>query len=128
MLIVSDGKALTLIDYEVKQVQRWPIGNSPLGILLNPDMDMAQYGKVIQTGDPRVLSVEVRDKKRPEYGTITMVFIRDSSAPAGLRLSGWVAMDAQNKRTSIKLSNQKFNIPVASNAFAWTDPRPAKRK
>lgn len=128
MLIVSDGKALTLIDYEVKQVERWPISNSPLGILLNPNMDMSQYGKVIPTGDPRVVSVEVRDKKRPEYGTITMVFIRDSGSPGGLKLSGWVAMDAQNKRTSIKLSNQKFNVPVASNAFAWTDPRPSKRK
>lgn len=128
MLIVSDGKALTLIDYEVKQVQRWPISNSPLGILLNPNMDMSQYGKIIPTGDSRVLSVEVRDKKRPEYGTITMVFVRDGSAPGGLKLSGWVALDAQNKRTSIKLSNQKFNVPVAGNAFAWTDPRPAKRK
>lgn len=129
MLIVSDGKALTMIDYEVKQVQRWPISNSPLGALLNPDMDLSKYGKVIQTGDPRVLSVEVRDPKRPEFGTITMVFVRDSAAPAGLKLSGWVAMDAQNKRTAIKLRDQKFNIAVPSNAFAWTDPRPAgKRK
>lgn len=129
MLIVSDGKALTMIDYEVKQVQRWPITNSPLGALLNPNMDLSKYGKVIQTGDPRVLSVEVRDPKRPEFGTIAMVFVRDSAAPAGLKLSGWVATDAQNKRTAIKLRDQKFNVPVAANAFAWTDPRPAgKRK
>ena len=128
MLIVSDGKALTLIDYEVKQVQRWPIANSPLGALLNPDMDMSKYGKVVQTGDPRVLSVEVRDPKRPEYGTITMVFVREAGAPAGLKLSGWVALDAQNKRTSIKLRDQKFNVPVADNAFAWSDPRPAGRR
>src|SRR4051812_43131466 len=30
LLIVGDGKALTMIDYEVRQVQRWPIGSSPL--------------------------------------------------------------------------------------------------
>jgi hypothetical protein len=36
LLIVGDGKALTLIDYEVRQVQRWPISNSPLGALLDP--------------------------------------------------------------------------------------------
>src|SRR5687768_5149438 len=30
MLIVGDGKALTMIDYEVRQVSRWPIGKSPL--------------------------------------------------------------------------------------------------
>lgn len=128
MLIVSDGKALTMIDYEVKQVQRWPISNSPLGALLNPDMDLSKYGRVIQTGDPRVLSVEVRDPKRPEYGIITMIFIREAGAPAGLKLSGWVATDAQNKRTAIKLRDQRFNVPVAANAFAWTDPRPANKR
>ena len=128
MLIVSDGKALTMIDYEVKQVQRWPISNSPLGALLNPDMDLSKYGRVIQTGDPRVLSVEVRDPKRPEYGIITMVFIREAGAPGGLKLSGWVATDAQNKRTAIKLRDQQFNVPVAANAFAWTDPRPANKR
>lgn len=128
MLIVSDGKALTLIDYEVKQVQRWPIGNSPLGALLNPNMDLTRYGRVVDTGDSRVLSVEVRDPKRPEFGTITMVFVRDAASPAGLKLSGWVAIDAQNKRTAIKLRDQRFNVPVAANAFNWTDPRPASRR
>src|SRR6185436_12522763 len=40
-LIVGDGKALTMIDYSVGQVSRWPIGNSPLDILLNPSKDMS---------------------------------------------------------------------------------------
>ena len=35
MLIVADGNSLNMIDYSVKQVQRWPIGNSPLGALLD---------------------------------------------------------------------------------------------
>lgn len=73
--------------------------------------------KVIPTGSDEVLSVEVKDPKRPEYGTITMVFIRDGFAPAGLRLRGWVALDSQNNRTRIDLSNQKFNVAVADSAF-----------
>ena len=127
MLIVSDGKALTMIDYEVKQVQRWPVKNSPLGALLDPDRDLTKYAKVLPTGSGDVLSVEVKDPKRPEYGTITMVFVRDGSAPAGLRLRGWVALDSQNNRTRIDLSNQKFNVAVADSAFKWTDPRPKQR-
>ena len=39
MLIVGDGRALTMIDYEVRQVQRWPIGSSPLGALIDPSRD-----------------------------------------------------------------------------------------
>ena len=47
LLIVADGRALTMVDYEVKQVQRWPIRNSPLAALLDPGQDLARYGKVI---------------------------------------------------------------------------------
>jgi len=127
LLIVGDGSSLTMIDYEVRQVQRWPVKNSPLGALLDPDRDLTKYAKVVPTGSNDVLSVEVKDPKRPEYGTITMVFVRDASAPAGLQLRGWVALDSQNNRTRIDLANQKFNVAVADSAFKWTDPRPNRR-
>lgn len=127
LLIVGDGSSLTVIDYEVRQVQRWPVKNSPLAALLDPDRDLTKYAKVVPTGSNDVLSVEVKDTMRPEYGTITMVFVRDGGAPAGLRLRGWVALDSQNNRTRIDLSNQKFNVAVADSAFRWTDPRPNKR-
>jgi outer membrane lipoprotein-sorting protein len=123
LLIVSDGRALTMIDYQVKQVQRWPIRNSPLGALLDPSRDLTRYGKVVPTGDTNVVSVEVRDPKRPEYGVITLIFTRSGSAPGGLSLVGWVALDSQNKRTTIRLSGQQYNVAVADSAFAWTDPR-----
>lgn len=127
LLIVGDGKALTMIDYEVNQVQRWPIKNSPLGALLNPERDLSKYGKIIPTRNPNVLSVEVRDPKRPEYGVITMVFTKIVGAPAGLRLDGWVSLDSKNNRTSIRLSDQRFGVPVAKNAFKWSDPRRKRR-
>ena len=127
LLIVADGKALTMIDYDVNQVQRWPINNSPLCALLNPDQDLSKYGKLIPTRNPDVLSVEVRDPKRPEYGVITMIFTKVASAPGGLRLDGWVSLDSKNNRTSIRLSDQKYGVPVANSTFNWTDPRPNRR-
>jgi outer membrane lipoprotein-sorting protein len=128
LLIVADGKALTLIDYEVKQVQRWPIRNSPLAALLDPGKDLSRFGKRVNSGDKNVVSVEVRDPKRPEYGTITMVFVRLAGAPGGLTLNGWVSLDSKNNRTSIRLSGVKFNTPIAQSSFTWKDPRPVKRK
>ncbi|MEO9601499.1 outer membrane lipoprotein carrier protein LolA [Parasphingorhabdus sp.] len=127
LLIVGDGKALTLIDYEVNQVQRWPIGNSPLAALLNPKRDLSKYGKIIPTRNPDVLSVEVKDPKRLEYGVITMVFSKTPGAPGGLSLDGWVSLDSKNNRTSIRLSNQKFGAPIANSRFRWTDPRRKRR-
>ncbi|MCH4150814.1 MAG: outer membrane lipoprotein carrier protein LolA [Sphingobium sp.] len=124
LLIVGDGHALTMIDYEVRQVQRWPIGSSPLGALIDPSRDFTRFSKIIQTGDPNILSVEARDPKRPEFGTIMLVFQRQSSAPAGLNLYGWVARDAQGNRTAVRLTGQRYNGAVADSAFRWRDPRP----
>jgi hypothetical protein len=87
LLIVGDGKALTMIDYQVKQVSRWPIGNSPLSVLLNPNQDLARIATVTRN-DAQVLLVSARDPKRPEFGTITISFAKVPSAPAGLMPSG----------------------------------------
>ena len=123
LLIVGDGKALTFIDYSVKQVQRWPIGNSPLGVLLDPTRDISKYAKVVPSTNPGVLSVEAYDSKHPEYGRITLVFARSAAAPGGLMLQGWAALDSQGNRTTIRLTDQKFNVPVSDGTFRWVDPR-----
>lgn len=128
MLIVSDGKSLTLIDYEVRQVQRWPIGNSPLGALLDPKRDVARYGKLQPTSDPNVVSIEVRDRSHPEYGVITLVFVREPSAPGGLELASWVALDSQNRRTTIRLSNHQYGVAVPNDTFRYNDPRNSSRR
>ncbi|OYX92707.1 MAG: cell envelope biogenesis protein LolA [Novosphingobium sp. 17-62-19] len=128
LLIVGDGKALTMIDYEVRQVQRWPIGNSPLGALLDPNKDVARFAKQLPTGDPGVISLQVRDPKHPEYGTITMIFVRNAGAPGGMQLDSWVALDAQNKRTTMRLTGHQYGIAVDDKTFKWTDPRPANRR
>ena len=125
LLIVGDGSSLWFIDYSVRQVQRWPVKNSPLGVLLDPDRDISQYAKIVPTGNPDVVSIEARDPKRPEFGRLTMVFARNASAPGGLMLQGWVALDSQNNRTTVRLSNQRFNAPVSDGAFRWNDPRKA---
>ncbi len=128
LLIVGDGKALTLIDYEVKQVQRWPIGNSPLGALLDPKRDVATFGKLKPTGNPNVISIEVRDRKHPEYGVINLIFVRKASAPGGLELDTWVALDSQNTRTTVRLSNHQYGVAVPDSTFRWNDPRARTRR
>lgn len=124
ILVVSNGQTLTFIDYSVRQVQPWPIGNSPLSVLLDPNKDMSKIAKVVPSGDPRILLVEAHDPKHPEYGRITLAFAKNASAPGGLMLQGWVALDSQNSRTTIRLTNQKFNMPVNDRTFRYNDPRP----
>jgi outer membrane lipoprotein-sorting protein len=119
MLIVADGRKLNMIDYETKRVDSWPIGRSPLGVILNPNPDLSKIAKVVRN-DSQTLLVQVRDK--PEFGTITLGFAKVSSAPAGLLLQGWTVIDGQNNRTTVKLSGQRFNVAVADSAFTFQRP------
>lgn len=123
MLIVSDGKALTFVDFSVRQKSRWPIGDSPLSVLLDPNKDLSKYAHVVPTGDNRVLLIEARDPGHREYGTITIAFAKVPSAPAGLMLQGWTMLDAQNNRTTVKLSNQRYNVAVNDSLFRAPDLR-----
>ncbi|WNO55087.1 LolA family protein [Stakelama saccharophila] len=127
LLLVSNGKTLYFIDYSVRDVQPYPIKDSPLSILLDPSRDASKYAKIVPSGDPRVVSVEAYDPNNPQYGRITLIFAKKPSAPGGLMLQGWVALDSQNNRTTIRLSDQKFNVPVSDNMFRFNDPRRSGR-
>jgi outer membrane lipoprotein-sorting protein len=128
LLIVGDGKALTFIDYKVNQVSRWPVGNSPLALLIDPSKDISRYAHVVPgTGDGRI-AIEGRDPKHPEFGTITIGFVQKPGGPGGLALAGWSVLDAQGNRTTTVLSDQKFGAPVSDQTFLWRDPRPQSPK
>ena len=121
MLLVSDGKTLTFLDYEVQQKSAWPIAKSPLSVLLSGNPDLKRIARVVPTADPRILVVRARDSRRPEFGTLLLGFIRSPASPGGLLLQGWTAIDAQNKRTKVTLSNQRYNVAVPETAFAFKD-------
>jgi outer membrane lipoprotein-sorting protein len=127
ILIVGDGRTLTFIDYQVRQVSKYPIGGSPLDILLNPKRDLSRIAKVIPTA-PGVITILARDPRHPQFGSITLAFTESQGAPGGLQLEGWVALDAQNNRTTVRLSHQRLNEPVAEAVFQWDDPRLRKKR
>jgi outer membrane lipoprotein-sorting protein len=127
LLVVGDGHALTVIDYSVKQVQRWPIGNTPLSLLLDPNKDIGKFAKLIPSGSADEILLTGQDAKHREYGSITVGFRKSPGAPGGLILEGWTVLDAQNNRTTVRLSNPHFNVPIDDSAFRWNDPRPQGR-
>ncbi|MFC7536216.1 outer membrane lipoprotein carrier protein LolA [Sphingomonas sp. GCM10030256] len=126
MLLVGNGKTLTFIDYDVGQKSAWPVAKSPLSVLLSPNPELDRIARVLPTKDPRVVLVRARDARRPEFGTLILAFVKSASAPGGLLLEGWTAIDAQNKRTTVKLDNQRYNVAVPETAFAFAEPKRRK--
>jgi outer membrane lipoprotein-sorting protein len=83
---------------------------------------LSRFARVTRN-DAQVLLVEARDSRRREFGTITIAFAKMAGAPAGLMLQGWNVVDAQNHLTTVRLSGQRFNVPVADSLFTYREPR-----
>ena len=128
LLVVSNGRSLYMVDYEVNQVERWPIRNSPLGALLDPNRDVKQFGTLLSNDSDTVLTVDVRDPDKPEFGRIILNFVRNPNAPGGYQLMNWVALDAQNHRTTVRLSNHRYGVAVPDSTFRFRDPRRSSRR
>jgi outer membrane lipoprotein-sorting protein len=126
MLLVANGKTLSFIDYDVGQKSSWPIGKSPLAVLLSPQPDLGRIARIVPSENPSVVVVRARDARRPEFGTLVMAFQKAPGAPGGLRLEGWTAIDAQNKKTTVRLSNQRYNVAVPDSAFTYAEPKRKK--
>jgi outer membrane lipoprotein-sorting protein len=121
LLLVANGKTLTIIDYQVGQKNSIPLNRTPLGVLLSNSPDLKGRAQVIPSSDPSVVTVRARDPS--QYGSLTLVFLRSASAPGGLQLYGWTAIDAQNRRTTVKLSNVRYNVAVPESAFSYAEPK-----
>lgn len=123
MLLVADGDLLRFVDYDVGQVSKWDVHKTPLGLLLAARPNVSRIAKIIPDNDPRVLVVRARDPARTHYGSLLLAFIHSNSAPGGLQLYGWTAIDPQNKKTTVKLSNVRYNVGVPESAFRFTPPK-----
>jgi outer membrane lipoprotein-sorting protein len=121
LLLVANGKTLTFLDYSVGQKSVYPLGRTPLGPLLSGSPDFNGKAEILPSADSRV--VVARAKNAGQYGQLTLAFLRSASAPGGLQLYGWTAIDPQNHRTTVKLTNVRFNVAVPESAFTYAEPK-----
>jgi outer membrane lipoprotein-sorting protein len=124
LLLVADGKRLTFIDYSVGQKSSWELARTPLGPLLSASPDFNGKAQILPSNDSRV--VVARARNTGQYGQLTLAFLRNASAPGGLQMYGWTAVDPQGHRTTVKLSNVRFNAGIPDNAFVYAEPKRKK--
>lgn len=121
LLLVANAGKLTYIDYQVGQKNSWPLSRTPLGVLLSGSPDLKGRAQIVPSSNSRVVSVRARDPS--QFGSLLLVFLRSPSAPGGLQLYGWTAIDGQNNRTTVKLSNVRYNVAVPESAFTFSEPK-----
>ena len=120
LLLVADGRNLYFLDYQVGQKSAYPLGKTPLGPLLSGSSDFNGKAQILPSTDSRVVVARARNSS---YGQLTLAFLRSGSAPGGLQLYGWTAIDPQGHRTTVKLSNVRYNVAVPESAFTFANPK-----
>ena len=123
-LIVSDGVTIAVSNSKLRTVDRYPLVENPLNIVLNDNIDLAKDPRVSkverQSGTLRVTAVE---KSGPLKGQVTLIF----SQPA-TELRQWIITDAQGLQTMIALKNTKTDLALPAELFIVKDVDKFRRK
>lgn len=118
LLLVADGFWLILHDKQLEQVSRWPIDDTPLGILVAEDIDLQGRTRVTDVHrEADVLTVTLIDTERPDEGSVTLIF---SETP--FRLRQWRVVDPQGGVTNLSLQNPSLDPKLDADLFTFVDP------
>ena len=120
LLLLADGLWLILYDKELKQANRWPVSDTPLGLLVAEDIDLDERVIVKHAArEPGLLTLTLINRKRPDEGEITLVF----AAPR-LQLMRWHVINAQGGRTTVNLTDVSEGEKIDPKLFFFDEPVP----
>lgn len=123
-LIVSDGVTIAVSNSKLRTVDRYPLIDNPLNMILKEGIDLTRDPRVSavdhQSGTLRITAVE---KSGPLKGSVTLIF----SYPA-TELRQWIITDAQGLQTMIALKNTKTGVNLSPELFILKDVDKFRRK
>ena len=118
-LIVADGFWVGVYDTIDNTLDRFPLNETPLDLLLRERVNLREEGAVRSIersqGQLRVTAI---DPDASDQGSITMVFTDNP-----LELTQWIVVDAEGLATTVALSEIRRNVKLDPNLFFIEDPR-----
>lgn len=115
LLVLANGKWLTQVDKELKQVSNYPLDETPAYLLLREKIDFGKDLKVSEFWQgEKVLRIRLQDTRNPDVGSVTMTF-----ADQPLELRAWVVTDAQGLETELALVNSRTGISLDQSLFEY---------
>jgi len=117
-LIVADGFWVGIYDTAENTLDRFPLSETPLDLLLRDRVNLRTEGAIqsIQRAGGQ-LRVRAIDPEAPEQGSLTMVF---NDNP--LELKQWIVIDSQGLATTVALSQVRRNVQLGGELFFIADP------
>ena len=118
-LLVGGHGLLVFHDSQLKQTSNIPLGQTPLGLLLQDNLRLAgdvTVSRVVRL--PGQLQVTVYRTASPQDGALTLIF-----ADNPLVLRSWIVTDAQRHDTRVTLYNAQLGGTFDQSLFTFIDPR-----
>jgi outer membrane lipoprotein-sorting protein len=114
---------VAVIDRRDGGLDRYPLSDTPLNLLLAPNVDLRKEGAVkkIERSQGQ-LAVTAVDTARPQQGEIIMIF-----GDNPLELRQWVVIDAQGRQTTVALRDMRTNVQIPASRFVIED-NPGQRR
>jgi outer membrane lipoprotein-sorting protein len=116
-LIVSDGVTIAVANQKLRTVDRYPLIDNPLSLILREGVDLTKDSRITaverQAGTLRVTATE---KSGPVKGQVTLIF-----AYPATELRQWIITDAQGLQTMIALKNMKTEVQLNPELFILRD-------
>ena len=119
MIIVSDGKYLSIQDLDLKTDSNWELDRTPFRLLLRKDVDLMRDAAILEVQDvDDLIIISVQDKSPDTPGRIKLFLAKK---PA-LELKEWVTTDAQGIDTRIEIGDLNRTEEIASDLFTPVSP------
>ncbi len=124
LLVVADGRVVSVFDRRLKTFDSYPIRATPLGLFLAGRIKLdggVRVTRVTRLADGFSLTAE--DPKKLTRGSITLNF---TDAP--LALLGWSLVDPRGSLTRVRLVDLKPASGLDPRQFVLKDPRPSPNR
>ncbi|MBT4688399.1 MAG: outer membrane lipoprotein carrier protein LolA [Rhodospirillaceae bacterium] len=120
LLLVADGTWLILHDKELGQVNRFPLYETPMGVLVDDPVNLRDKVEVIEAEeDLGIVRIKLVDREVPDEGWLGITF---TEPPMMLRQ--WRIKDAQGGITALSLTDIRINRKLDPKLFVFLDPEP----
>ncbi len=113
LLIVSDGRWLTIKNTARERGDQFPLSATPLRLVVAKDVDLLAETDVIAFQQAEGLtSVTLQDKKGKMGGYIILIYDDANKA-----LQQWIVVDGKGKRTTVQLANLEKGVKIDPKLF-----------
>ena len=120
VLLVAPGDwRLIFYDGSIQQVNVIPIGETPLGFLLNQEVKLegdVTVAAVAERGDE--VDVTLLRSDAPDQGKVVLTL-----AKRPMRLLRWSVTDAQGLTTTLEIADLRTGVELKRELFVWRDPK-----